>query len=150
MILIGMLQRSAGTIVWIWYSLSSVCHVFLVISFLCWSKMLLLDLKDLNTLMYNVTPPFKKYKTLAKFQKFCIQKTIFLVYRQHNLPNYCTKMSCIASSALGLRAVQCWARQWSAVCFGLVQCSVKQCSAFFGDRCYYLHVSRVSLMQTFC
>ena len=132
MILIGMLQRSAGTIVWIWYSLSSVCHVFLVISFLCWSKMLLLDLKDLNTLMYYVTPPFKKYKTLAKLQKFCIQKTIFLVYRQHNLPNYCTKMTlsvlhcikCIGaeSSAMLSQAVKCSLFRLSTVQRKTVQC----------------------------
>ena len=45
-----MCLQNAWRVVSIWYTLSSVPHVFWIISFLCWSNMLILDPEDFNTL----------------------------------------------------------------------------------------------------
>ena len=46
--------------------------------------------------MRYVTPALKKYVTLTKNQKYCIQKTIFMMHRRQTVPNYCTKLTLTA------------------------------------------------------
>ena len=81
----------------VWYTLSCVPHVFWIFSFLCWSNMLLLNPKYLNTqdIVYAIciSLPLKKYWTPTKYPPQKIGKTFFMSYRRQSVPKHCTKLT---------------------------------------------------------
>ena len=121
------LDFTIGRVASIWYTLSPVPHVFWILSFLCWSNLLLLNPKDLYTLnIFNMLShhSLNKYIFLQQnTKKYCVRKTIFMRYWRQSVSKHCTKLT--------LSALYCKVPNWTLLYCTALHSTVLHCSVLY-------------------